>query len=149
MVESLNHGKNTPTTSVNNKGKKRDIELANDGKEIVASAKKARTTPHMQYPTPHPAQASITPETSSLNMTGAAATPDGDKRQGLTRKRSSQAADNEADATHMPVHPSKKVKTIKSNAPRPLRRTGTIPCPVTECEWYIDYFFKSRNIGSI
>ena len=112
--EGPNGGKRTPTTSVNNKGKKRDIVLANDGKEIVGSAKKARTSP----PTPHPA-----PETSSLNATGAVVMSDRDKRQDLTRKRPSQpeTTDNMADAA---VHPSKKVKTSKLNEPRPLLRTG-------------------------
>lgn len=82
----------------------------------------------MQYPTPHPTQASITP-TSSVNatgLTGAMAMSDGGKSQSHpTRKRSSQAADdNVVDAT--PVRPSKKVKATESNEPQLLRRTGSM-----------------------
>jgi hypothetical protein len=121
MIEGPNHSIHTQTTSVNNKGRKRDIVLANDGKEMVTSAKKARTTPQMQNPTPHPTQASIN---LSLNATGAMAMSDGGGRQGQpTRKRSSQAADdNVADAT--PDRSSKKFKTTKSNEPQLLHRTG-------------------------
>ena len=115
----MNHG--TPTTSANNTGKKRNIVMANDGKVMVSSTKKARTTP-----APHPTQASITP-TSSLNATGIMVMSDrGESQSHSTRKRSSQAADdNVVDAT--PVRPSKKVKTTESNKPpsQSLRRTGS------------------------
>jgi len=125
MVESPNHSEHTPTTSVNNRGRKRGVELANDGKEIVAPAKKARTAPQTQYPTPRPTQVSTTPKMSSLNVTGAMAMSDtgrGESQGHPTRKRSSQATDdNAADA--MPVHSSKKVKTTKLSESK-LRRTG-------------------------
>ena len=142
MVEGPNHGKHTPTTSVNNKGRKRNIVLVNDGKEVVTPTKKARTTPQMQYATPL-MQASTTPKTSSLNATGAMAMSNRGESQGQpTRKRSSQAADdNTADATVTPVCSSKKVKTTKLNESSKLCHTG-ISCPVTEC-------FKSRKDGSI